>query len=366
MYKIDEKQMSRDLKELYDRAEPSLKEYRTSEYLKKRLDEIGLEYTECFETGIFGTLDTGADRMIAIRADMDALPYTEDRSQYRHLCGHHANMTTLLTTLSVLAKIKDKLNVNVRFIFQPAEELVSGSVEMIKAGCMEGVSEILATHTSPDIDYGRAALVEGGTMAGSNHMEIIIKGMSTHAAMPHLGTDTVTAAAEFIMSCQTILTRKKSPILDGVISFGAVNGGSAANILPEEVRLEGTYRHFDKSVKELIEHGIKLRLKNISDFYGVQTEFKIHDGTPPVICDKNIVDRLRSLCVEKGIEFTDYEKSMGGEDFAFYLEHAPGAFIWQGVRQGESHPPLHNKAYTVPEGATLPAVRLLTEYMLSF
>lgn len=365
MYHIDEKQMSIDLKELYDRAEPSMKEFKTSEYIKKRLTEMGLTYKEAFNTGVFGTLDVGAGRTIAIRADIDALPYSADGKEYRHLCGHHANMTTLLTILNTLVKMKDKLNVNVRFIFQPAEELISGSLYMIEAGCMEGVDEIFATHTSPDVEYGYAALVEGGTMAGSNHFDIIIKGLSTHAAMPHLGTDTVTAAAELIMSCQTILTRKKSPIMDGVISFGSVNGGSASNILPEEVRLSGTYRHFEKEVKQVIEYGMKVRLKNIEDFYGVQTEFIIHDGTPPVICDRDVVGKLRRICEDKSIKVAEYKKSMGGEDFAYYLDHAPGAFIWQGVRQGESHPPLHNKNYTVPEGATLPAVRLLTEYLLT-
>ncbi len=173
MYNIDEKQMNKDLKELYDRAEPSTKEFETSKYIKSRLDEMGLTYKEAFVTGLFGTLDVGAERTIALRSDMDALPYNEERTEYRHLCGHHANMTTLLTVLEVMVKMKDKLNVNIRYIFQPAEELVSGSVEMIDAGCMEGVDEILATHTSPDIEYGVAALVEGGTMAGSNHFEIV-------------------------------------------------------------------------------------------------------------------------------------------------------------------------------------------------
>jgi amidohydrolase len=365
MYQIDEKLMNTDLKELYDRAEPSMKEFETSKYIKKRLESMGLTYTEAFNTGLFGTLDVGAEKTIGIRADMDALPYAEDKSEYRHLCGHHANMTTVLTILETLVKVKDKLNVNVRYVFQPAEELISGSVEMIKEGCMEGVSEMYATHTAPDVDFGYAALVEGPTMAGSCHFDLLIKGMSTHAAMPHLGTDTVTAAAEYIMSCQTILTRKKSPILNGLISFGSINGGSAANILPGEVRLAGTFRYFDNSVKPLIEHGMRVRLKNLEDFYGVQGELNVHEGTPPVICDREIVQGLAKIAEEKNLPVTTHEKGMGGEDFSYYLEYAPGAFIWQGVRIGESSPPLHNKNYVVPEGATLPAARLLIEYILS-
>lgn len=365
MYIIDEKQMNIDLNELCKLAEPSTKEFKTSEYIKKRLNQMGLEYKEAFVTGVFGTIDAGAEKTVAIRGDMDALPYNEEGTEYRHLCGHHANMTTILTILETLVKVKDQLKVNVRFIFQPAEELVSGAEEMIKAGCMDGVSEIFASHTIPDIEFGKAALVEGATMAGSNHFDITIRGMSTHAAMPHMGTDTVVAASEFIVSCQSILTRKKSPIIDGLISFGAINGGSAANILPEEVRLAGTFRFFDKQVKELIEYNMKLRLKNIEDFYGVQAEFVVHDGTPPVICDKILVSRLAKIAEDKDIPLSYHEKGMGGEDFAYYLDYAPGAFIWQGVKQGEDHPPLHNKAYTVPEGATLPAVRLLVEYILA-
>lgn len=326
---------------------------------------MGLSYKEAFVTGLFGTLDVGAARTIAIRADMDALPYDEEGGEYRHLCGHHANMTTLLTILETLVKVKAKLNVNVRYIFQPAEETVNGSVKMIEAGCMEGVDEIFATHTQPHVEFGKAALLEGPAMAGANHFDVVLKGMSTHAAMPHMGTDTVTAAAEYIIGCQTILTRKKSPILNGLISFGAVNGGFAANILPEEVRLKGTFRFFDNSVQKLIEHGMRVRLKNIEYFYGVKGELAVHEGTPPVICDREITEKLRNIAEAKGIALGSHEKEMGGEDFAFYLELAPGAFIWQGSRQGESHPPLHNKAYTVPEGATLPAVRLLVEYILS-
>ena len=167
------------------------------------------------------------------------------------------------------------------------------------------------------------------------------------------------------MSCQTILTRKKSPILNGLISFGSINGGSAANILPEEVKMSGTFRYFDNSVKPLIEHGMKVRLKNIEDFYGIKGELILHDGTPPVICDKDIVDGLSQIAKEKNLPVTTHEKGMGGEDFSYYLECAPGAFIWQGVRTGEVSPPLHNRDYVVPEGATLPAAKLLIEYILS-
>jgi amidohydrolase len=289
---------------------------------------------------------------------MDALPYNDDGSVYKHLCGHHANMVTLLTTISILNKIKDKLNVNVRFIFQPAEESVSGSEVMIEGGCLDGVDEILATHTRPEVALGEVSLVSGGCMAGADMFELRIKGSSTHAAMP--------AAADYIMSVQTVISRLIDPTESGVISFGAINGGNASNILPEEIVLKGTYRHFDKKVKAAIEKGMKERLSAIESFYGVKGELSVFEGTPPVISDKKIVADLKGVCKKSGITISSYDsKVMGGEDFAFYLEHVPGAFIWQGVNTGSVHPPLHNKNYTVPDDAVLPGIKLLTEYILS-
>lgn len=363
--KTDRRQTEKDLNELYDRAEPSFKEFRTSEYIQKRLKEMGLHDFKTVETGIFGTVNAGKERTIALRADMDALPANPEKTEYMHLCGHHANMATLLAVLDNITKNRDRLKYNVRYIFQPAEELVSGSVRMIEAGCMEGVSEIFATHTTPDVELGAVALISGGCMAGSNHFEITVSGKSTHAAMPHTGADTVTAACEFIMSMQTAITRLKDPTEPGLISFGKINGGSAANILPSEVRIEGTYRHFDPRIKSLIEDALKTRLKSIEEFYGVKTRLDIHDGTPPVICDKKITEKLREVCHEEGIRISSFDsKSMGGEDFAFYLRYAPGAFLWQGVSTGGCHTPLHNIEYRVPDEAVYPCIDLLTAYLL--
>ncbi|MGE4318800.1 MAG: M20 family metallopeptidase [Deferribacterales bacterium] len=363
---IDRQQVGRDLKELYDRAEPSFKEFRTSEYIQTRLKGMGLTDYKTAGTGIFGTIDAGREETVALRSDMDALPFNAEKTEYRHLCGHHANMTTLLGILDIITKNRDRLRYNIRYIFQPAEELVSGSVTMIDAGCMEGVTKIFATHTTPDAELGSVALVYGGCMAGSNHFDIYFRGRATHAAMPHKGADTVTAACEFVTSMQMAVSRLIDPTLSGLISFGMIHGGSAANILPEEVYVSGTYRHFEPEVKDTIEKAIKTRLKSVEEFYGIETELIIHDGTPPVICDKELMDGFRQVCEETGIPISKYDsKSMGGEDFAFYLQHARGAFIWQGVSTGGGyHPPLHNKDYKVPEEAVYPCITLLSEYLL--
>jgi amidohydrolase len=364
METINAKQAQIDLKELFELAEPSFQEHKTSAYIKERLTSMGLTGYKTVGTGIFGTIDAGKEKTIALRSDMDALPFNAEKTEYKHLCGHHANMTTLLGVLDYASANKEKLKYNIRYIFQPAEEVIGGAVTMIEGGCLEGVSEIFATHTTPDVELGSVALITGGCMAGSNHFEVHIKGKSTHAAMPNSGTDTVTAACEYIMSCQTIISRLKDPVESGLISFGKINGGTAANILPEEVVLEGTFRHFDPEIKILIENAMRTRLKAIEEFYGIKGELTVSDGTPPVICDKGLMDKLRKLCDSKQIPISSFDrKSMGGEDFAWYLEKVPGAFIWQGVATGGYQPPLHNKEYRVPNEAVYPGIKLLSAYI---
>ncbi|MGE4267372.1 MAG: M20 family metallopeptidase [Deferribacterales bacterium] len=364
METINAKQAQLDLKELFERAEPSFQEHRTSEYIKSRLNGMGLTDYKTVGTGIFGTIDAGKEKTVALRSDMDALPFNAEKTEYKHLCGHHANMTTLLGVLDYASANRKKLKYNIRYIFQPAEEVIGGAVTMIEAGCLEGVSEIFATHTGPDSELGSVALITGDCMAGSNHFDIKIKGKSTHAAHPNLGTDTVTAACEYVISCQTIISRMKDPVETGLISFGMINGGTAANILPETVELHGTFRHFDPAVKVLIEKTMRTRLKAIEDFYGVTGEFTVSDGTPPVRCDKELMDKLRQTCISQNIPVSSFDvKSMGGEDFAFYLEKIPGAFIWQGVSTGGYQPPLHNKEYRVPDEAVYPCIKLLTAYI---
>ena len=363
---VDKEQASVDIKELYDRAECSFKEFKTSEYVQKRLKEMGLTDFKVVNTGIFGTIDVGKDKTVAVRSDMDALPYNEEGTEYRHLCGHHANMTTLLGILGAVVKNKTKLKYNLRYIFQPAEELVRGSVSMIEAGCMEGVSEVFGTHTSPDAELGSVILFSGGCMAGSYHFDITIRGKATHAAMPNRGTDTVTAACEFIMSMQTAITRLIDPTLPGLISFGKINGGTAANILPEEVRISGTYRYFDEEVKSTIENAMCTRLKSVEDFYNVKADLEIHEGTPPVICDVDITRKLKTVCEQQNIPVSPFDhKTMGGEDFAYYLKYAPGGYVWQGIRKGDLYSaPFHSKNYTVPEDAVYPCINLFAAYLL--
>jgi len=343
-------------KELGKLAEPSLEEYKTTEYIVEFLKECGYEPDFVGETGCYGTLDFGAEKTVALRADIDALPANEERTVYKHLCGHNLNMTALLMTLKILSLTKNKLNVNIRYIFQPAEELVSGAVIMIKEGCMKNVDEIYAIHAEPGLAAGKIGTISGPCMAGSNHFRIGMKGKGTHAAYPHKGNDVITAACTYISEAQKIVSRLIDPVQAGLISFGSIKGGYAANIIPDDVEIQGTFRFFDDGVKETICNQMNMLLKNTAEFYGCKGELEVYEGTPPVINDFELAPLILDRLKAHGIDAVRYERmSMGGEDFAFYLQHVPGLFLWAGVDETGNHPPLHNDNFYVPDVAVVKA-----------
>lgn len=346
---LSDEEILKTLGDLAEIAEPSLHEFKTTEYIIDFLKAIGLTPVKTNPTGCFGTIDTGSDITVALRADIDALPANPEKTVYKHLCGHHSNTATLLMTLKHIMQSEEKPKVNIRYIFQPAEELVSGAQIMIDAGCLDGVSLIFAGHTEPGLPVGKIGIKQGPAMAGSNHFKIYFKGASTHGAYPHKGNDCVTAAANYIMNVQTIITRLKDPTLPGLISFGSIHGGSASNSLPEKVSLEGTFRHFHKEILKLIPEKMQTVLNGINETYGVKGELLVYDGTPPVYNDEKLSAFTENLFNSLGFDIEPYNiMSMGGEDFAFYMQHVPGVFIWIGSGETQTHPPLHNENYFVP------------------
>ncbi|WP_202898559.1 M20 metallopeptidase family protein [Limisalsivibrio acetivorans] len=344
--------------ELAELAEPSFKEFKTTAYIKEFLESIGITPDNVYETGIWGTVDNGSDKTVALRSDIDALPFNEDKTEYRHLCGHNHNMTAVLMALKWIMENRDSLNVNIRYIFQPAEEMVSGASTMIERGCLEGVSCIYAMHAENEIPVGRAGVVRGPCMAGSNHFDIVFKGSATHAALPHKGTDTVSAAAYYINNAQTIVGRLCNPTMPALISFGSINGGSAANILPDSVRVMGTFRHFHLEIKEALVDGMQRLCASVKELFGVEAHLTIKDGTPPVVNDRELAEGIIER-LDADLRFSFDKPSMGGEDFAFYLEHVPGVFIWSGANESGSHPPLHSPDFYVPDETVVTSMRIM-------
>jgi amidohydrolase len=350
-YKIIEKYKSEIMKSfttLEGLAEPSFQEYKTTQFIIDELSKAGIKSITNLNTGCFGTLNFNKDTTLAIRADIDALPYNDEKTVYRHLCGHHFHSTALLETIKIIVKEKLKLNSNLRFIFQPAEERVSGAEFIIKNGGMENVTEIYGLHVDPELFIGEIYAEKGPVMAGARHFSITMSGKSTHAAYPHLGTDPIVASANFIQTAQAIVSRMVDPLKSAVLTFGSINGGSAHNIIPESVTIKGTFRFLDDENSMLIETKLKNILSSIDKSFGTVSNIEIDKGTYPVCNDDSLSHKIKSILQRDKFKFiTSPHLSMGGEDFCFYGKLAPSLFIKFGTRTNNKIIPIHNKEFKV-------------------
>lgn len=343
------------LEDLSQIAEPSFKEFKTTQYILNFLHENNIPVDSSFETGCFGTIHCGAAKTIALRADIDALPANPERTKYKHLCGHHAHTSMLLLALKYMASHKEQLKVNVRYIFQPAEELGGGAIFMQKNGCLTGCAEVYGIHVDPHQRLGDILLKSGELMAGAAMFDILFTGNSTHAAYPHTGDDVLMAAADYVNLCQKIISRFKNPIKKAVLSFSQISGGQAHNILADELQIKGTYRYFDTTVKDLIDQKMAAIGEAIKLIYGVDVAMTAEQGTIPLHNDPVLTQKLVDIFSKSDVSVnTELDPMMGGEDFSYFLEECPGVFVKLGVAGETGHPPLHNKNFFVP----VPAVCL--------
>ena len=350
-YEPEARQLLEDLGRI---AEPSFKEFETTRYIVNFLHENNIPVDKVFETGCFGTIDCGAEKTIALRADIDALPANSEGTEFKHLCGHHSHTAMLLLALKYLIQHQGELKVNIRYIFQPAEEIVSGALFMMEKGCLNGCVEVYGLHVDPQQKLGEMLLKPGEFMAGAVMFEIKFSGNGTHAAYPHTGDDVLVAATDYVNLCQKIITRFKNPIKKAVLSFTQISAGQAFNILSEELLMKGTYRYFDAEVKELIEQKMDAIGDAIKLIYEVDVAISAVAGTIPL--HNNPVLTKKMIEIFSGSELhvnTELDPMMGGEDFSYYLEKCPGVFVNLGIAGKSGHPPLHNKDFYVPVEAIL-------------
>ncbi|UOD35438.1 amidohydrolase [Deferribacteraceae bacterium V6Fe1] len=330
-------------------AEPSFQEFKTTQFIIDELSKTGISNFTNLSTGCFGTLDFNKDSTVAIRADIDALPYNDEKTIYRHLCGHHFHAAALLETIKIIVRENLQLNSNFRFIFQPAEERVSGAEFIIKNGGMKNVTEIYGLHVDPELYVGEIYVEKGAVMAGARHFSITMSGKSTHAAYPHLGADPIVASANFIQTAQAIVSRMVDPLKSAVVTFGSITGGSAHNIIPESVTIKGTFRFLEEENSRLIETKLKHILSGIDQSFGTSSTINIDKGTYPVLNDEKVSQKLKSILKGEKFRFIrNPHLSMGGEDFCFYGKLAPSLFIKFGTRTNDKIIPIHNKDFCVP------------------
>ena len=329
--------------------ELAFQERRTSEVVAERLREMGCQVRSGVGiTGVVGELRNGPGPIVALRADMDALPILEDAEHdYRstvpgvmHACGHDAHMAGLLGAARLLSEDLAAGRLppgTVRFLFQPSEERMdeegkSGATRMVEDGAMEGVSAVAGLHVGAHLPSGKVFVKDGPIMAGSDDLHVVVRGRSAHAALPHEGVDALVLAAQGILGAQQTVSRRLSPMENGVVTFGQIQGGVASNVVADEVVLKGTLRYFAEDVRARLHEGVTGAFKGL-EAQGGRVEVGIRAGYPPVLNEKTTTEVARRVAaaVVGERDVWEAEPMMGAEDFAILAGKAPGTFLWLGA-----------------------------------
>lgn len=332
---------------LHSHPELSFHEVETSAYVAKKLDDLGLEYHRMAENGLVALIkgDKPSDKVVALRADMDALPITEannvpyksQNSGVMHACGHDAHTSSLLGTAKILTELKSQFAGTVKLIFQPAEEKLPGGASlMIKEGVLENPKPqaVIGQHVMPLIDAGKVGFRAGKYMASTDELYVTVKGKGGHGAQPQQNIDPVIITAHILTALQTIISRYNDPKSPSVLSFGKVIANGATNVIPNEVYLEGTFRTMDEAWRNDAHKKMKKMAEGIAESFGGSCDFNIMRGYPFLINEEKLTAATRAHAEDYlGKEnVLDLDIWMAAEDFAYYSQVADSCFYRLGTR----------------------------------
>lgn len=356
---------------LHSHPELSGQEYKTAAYVAGVMSSCGLRVQELVgKTGVVAELEGNSQTpVLAIRADMDALPivertelpFTSSQPGVMHACGHDVHTTVGLGTAMVLSQLDLPVLGTTRFLFQPAEETARGAHWMIEDGVMENVGAILGVHAYPSIRAGHVGIRYGALTAAADDLEILIIGESGHGARPHEAIDAIWIAAQVITTLQQSISRTQNPLHPVVLTIGQISGGRAANVIADQVRLLGTVRSLHPESRNHLPQWIEKIVAGVCQPYGAKFEMNYRRGVPSVINDPSLT-QITEACAEEalGREHIQliYEPSLGAEDFSLYLEHAPGTMFRLGVGfcDRPTNYPLHHPKFEVDESAIFTGV----------
>ena len=387
-----------DRRHIHQNPELGNREFRTSKLVADRLRELGIETkTGIAHTGVVGLLrGLHPGRVVALRADMDALPVREEvdipfasrvRTTYdgnevgvMHACGHDAHVAILLGVAEVLLKMRDQIHGSVKFIFQPAEEGAPAGEEggaelMVKQGVLENpkVDAVFGLHVGSRVHVGQIGYKPGGAMAAVDTLRIVVRGRQTHGAYPWLGVDPVVVASQIVLGLQTIPSRQmESTLAPTIVTIGIIRGGVRNNIIPDEVEMIGTLRSLDLGMREQLNQRVKRTAEQIAASAGARAEVTITRGYPITYNDPALTEKmlptLRRVAGEKNV--LPAPATLGAEDFSFYQEKVPGLFFWLGTRpidQSEQEAPSnHSPRFYVDESGLLLGVKALASCAIDY
>jgi amidohydrolase len=358
-------------RDLHAHPELAWAEERTSATIVKRLDEAGLTSTPLPRNGMVVDIGSGPGRTVALRADLDALP-VDDRTGdpwsstvagVAHACGHDVHATALLGAGLALARLGDRLPGRVRLLFQPAEEIMPGGALMsIAAGALDGVDRIFMLHCDPGLDVGRVGLREGPLTGAADSLDVRLTGAGGHTSRPHLTEDLTFALGKLVTELPAVLSRRLDPRAGVSVVWGIVRAGSAVNVIPSSGRAAGTVRMLDSLAWADAEALVRETVTQIVAPYGVHAEISYVRGVPPVVNEPRATSAL-GRAVEDVLGTDGHvatPQSLGGEDFAWYLEKVPGAMGRLGTRTpGGPTYDLHQGDLRVDERAVTVGAKVL-------
>ncbi len=362
---------------LHANPELSFHEYETSAFIKEQLDKIGIAWQRIADTGVVGIIkgEKQSDKVIALRADMDALPITEaNEVEYKstkegimHACGHDVHTSSLLGVAAVLQSMKNKFGGIVKLIFQPAEEKLPGGASlMIKEGVLTNPAPlaVIGQHVMPSLPAGKIALRKGKHMASMDELFVTVKGKGGHGAQPQQNIDPVLITAHIIVALQQVVSRMSNPYMPTVLSFGKQIANGAINVIPNEVYMEGTFRTMDEKWRDEAHEKIKKMAEGIAESMGGTCEFKIVRGYPFLVNEEKLTQQVYDFAKEylgkENVEEADIW--MAAEDFAYYSQATDACFYLLGVRNEEKGitSSLHTPTFNVDETAIKTSVGLMT------
>ncbi len=355
---------------LHTNPELSFKEFNTSAFIKARLNDMGITWQEMAGTGLValikGGLDAESEKVIALRADMDALPIQEQEGRtygsqnkgVMHACGHDVHTASLLGTARILRKLSDSFTGTVKLIFQPGEEQLPGGASlMIREGVLENPkpSAILGQHVMPLIDAGKVGFRSGKYMASTDELHVTVTGRGGHGAQPQQNIDPIVVTAHIITALQQIVSRVADPKMPTVLSFGRIMAEGATNVIPNEVHLQGTFRTFDEEWRQEAHRRMKKMAEGIAESMGASCDFDIRKGYPFLINNEALTARIRNYAEEylgeENVE--DLDLWMAGEDFSYYSQVTDACFYRLGIRNEQKGitAPVHTPNFDIDEEA---------------
>lgn len=352
---------------LHSKPELSLQEYETASFIAKKLDEYGIKYDKGIaKTGVVALIEgkNPSKKALALRADMDALPihetnetdYISKKPGVMHACGHDVHMACLLGAAKILKSMSDEFEGTVKLIFQPSEETYpGGAITMIKEGILENpVPEVIfGQHVFPGLDAGSVGVKAGKYMASTDEVYLVVKGKGGHAATPHLNIDPVVIASNIVVALQQVVSRISKPYMPSVLSFGKIIGEGRNNIIPDEVRLDGTFRTFDEEWRAQAHEKINNIASGVARSMGGDCEVRIEKGYPFLVNDINVVEdytkNAREFLGKENVE--ELELAMTAEDFAYFSHAIPSCFYRLGIRNMSKNitSNLHTSTFDVDE-----------------